>query len=237
MILQDVRFIGVFTAFSIIIFAFLFMAYKILHRDKKRLNIIFTGFFFSVSIGLILNLIYYPLRDKTVVTVLNTGTNAFVIFGIIFLVVMELIILKSEKVITPNKQILIILIYGALDSVLFIFLAIPGWGVTINDSTDWRPLWSLPYFIYAITIFGIAVILMLYYSVLIDKQFKEPQLKRRWKFFQLGLVLLLCFTYGVFISNYLDILIIRNIVSLLGILLAVVGGYLIYYGVGRQLEK
>jgi len=95
MILQvTTRLVSVFTSFGIMIFAFLFIAYKILSRDTKRLNMIFASFFFTVSIGLISNLIYYPLRDETVVTVLNTVTNAAVIFSLIFLVVFELILLK-----------------------------------------------------------------------------------------------------------------------------------------------
>jgi hypothetical protein len=230
--------ITVFAGYGIIIFVFMFLAYKILSRDKKRLNVIFAAFFFTVSTGLVFNLIYYPLKEEAIVTVLNTLTNSLVMFGLIFLVVFELILLKSEKVITSSKQILILLIYGALLSVLFIFiLAIPGWGVTINAITEWRPVWSLPYFLYAIVVTSIVVVFSLYLSSTISKQFEDPQLKKKWKFFQLGLIFLFSFTYGIFISNFLDIKAIRDLMAVLGLLFAILGGYLVYFGVGRQIEK
>jgi len=129
------------------------------------------------------------------------------------------------------------LVDAALVSVLFIFIFIPGWGVTINDSTEWRPLWSLPYFTYALIVSCIGVVLSLYFSTAISKQFEYPQLKKKWKFFQLGLLFLFAFTYGVFIANYLDIKSIRDLVAVSGIVFAILGGSLLYYGVGRQIEK
>jgi hypothetical protein len=43
--------------------------------------------------------------------------------------------------------------------------------------------------------------------------------------------------YGIFISNTLNDATFRIIMGLIGLVLAIAGGYLMYTGVGRQLEK
>ncbi len=43
--------------------------------------------------------------------------------------------------------------------------------------------------------------------------------------------------YGIFISNFLNDPTFRLIMGAIGLLLAIAGGYLMYNGVGRQLEK
>ena len=43
--------------------------------------------------------------------------------------------------------------------------------------------------------------------------------------------------YGIFVSNFLNDPTFRLGMGAIGIILAVVGGYLMYTGVGRQLEQ
>jgi len=61
-------------------------------------------------------------------------------------------------------------------------------------------------------------------------------LRKRWKFFIIGVCALFIFMYGIFISNALDIAILRTAMGALGLILAIIGGYLIYYGVGKSIE-
>ena len=234
--LTPMRIITIYVAQGVIFAFFLFLAIKILKRDRKRLNVIFAGFYISPVFGMFVNFIYGPMTDVNLVLVLNFVTNFGIFYSPIFLVVFDLILLKSEKVITTTKQTLIFLAYGiALFSMVF-FLFIPGAGVTLN--ANWSPVWSLPFFIYVISVVSIgAVIPFLYLSLQIYKKFEDDLLKKKWKFFIYGFFCLLVFLYGIFISNTLNIDIFRTLLGLVGLILAIIAGYLMYSGVGRQLEK
>jgi drug/metabolite transporter (DMT)-like permease len=121
---------------------------------------------------------------------------------------------------------------------LFFVLAGPGWGVELNATTNWSPVWHLPFFLYVflgVTLFAIAPLLFLSFQVF--KKFEDKQLKKKWKFFILGVISLTIFMYTIFFANYLNIAAVRTIIGLIGIILALIGGYLMYIGVGRQLEK
>jgi len=236
--LTPTRFITIYIAQGSICAFFIFLAYKILRRDTKRLNLIFSGFYLSSSFGLIMNFIYGPLTDVNLVLILNFITNFAIFYSLIFLVVFDLILLKSEKVMTNFKQLAILIGYGALMFGMFFFLFLPEPGVTMNPSTNWSPVWSVPFFIYVATIETVgALIPILYLNFRIYKRFEDETLKRKWKSFHVGFISLAIFMYGIFISNTLNISIVRTITGLIGLILAILGGYLMYKGVGRQLEK
>ncbi|MHA1671842.1 MAG: hypothetical protein ACTSV5_14910 [Promethearchaeota archaeon] len=234
--LTTMRFITIYIAQGFIFVFFLFLAIKILKRDRKKLNIIFSGFYISPVIGFFVNFIYGPMTDVNLVLLLNFVTNFGIFYSAIFLVVFDLILLKSEKVITTTKQTLILLVYGIAMFGMVFFLFIPGAGVTLNES--WAPVWSLPFFIYVVSVTSLgAVIPFLYLSFQIYKKFEDDLLKKKWKFFIYGFCCLIIFMYGIFVSNTLNISIFRTLLGVIGLILAIAGGYLMYNGVGRQLEK
>ena len=128
-----------------ILFAFLlFLAYKILKRDRKRLNIIFSLYYLFIVIGVLINFVYAPLEEDTLVRILNFLTNFFIFGASIFLVVFELILLKSEKFITLPKQLLIVLVYETAMFCMIFFVFVPEWGVTLNPTT-YAHIWSIPF--------------------------------------------------------------------------------------------
>ena len=233
--ISTIRAITIYGAQGILFVFFLFLAIKILKRDRKRLNIIFSLFYLSVVIGLLVNFVYAPIEDVPIVLVLNFFTNFFIYFAVVFLVVFELILLKSEKVITFPKQLLIILAYGIALFCMIFLVFVDDWGVTLSPT--WAPIWSPPFFIYVglvVTLGGI--IPTLYFALQISKKFEDEMLRKRWKFFIIGVCALFIFMYGIFISNALDIAILRTAMGALGLILAIIGGYLIYYGVGKSIE-
>ena len=236
--LTPTRFITIYIAQGLMCFYFLFLAYKILKRDRKRLNLIFSMFYLSSVFGFIINFIYGPLTDEFVVTILNFLTNFGIFYSPIFIVVFELILLKSEKVISTSKQLIILIIYGIVMFCMILFLFTPGLGVTLNAGTGWSPVWSIPFFIYVVLVetFG-AILPTLYLSFQIYKKFEDDVLKKKWKFFILGFCALAIFMYGIFISNTLNIPTFRMIIGVVGLILALLGANLMYYGVGRQIEK
>ena len=229
------RIIQVYVVQVIIAAFFIFLAYKILKRGKKRLNVTFSCLYIFVALGLIVNCIYAPMTDESVVLILNFVTNVFVVFGIIFLTIFNLILLYSEKVITKKKEIIIISIHGALLLLSIVFL--PSGGITINESTNWKPVFNLPFFIYLmviITVMGVIPALFTSYKVYLE--FDDNQLKKKWLFFVIGLIGLYIYTYAAFTANFLNIPTFRLILSIFG-LTVVLWLYLLYYGVGRQLEE
>jgi hypothetical protein len=148
-----------------------------------------------------------------------------------------LILLKSEKVITTGKQLLVLIGYGIAMFCMIFFLFIPGASVTLNASTNWSPVWSIPFFIYLTLVETIgAIIPSLYLSFKIYTKFEDLALKKKWKYFIYGFCALTIFMYGIFISNTLNISIFRLSMGVIGLILALSGGYLIYKGVGSSLD-
>ncbi len=236
--MDTIRFITIYLAQGIVFAVFVFLAIKTLKRDTKRLNLIFSGLYISVAIGLFINFIYGPIQDKNVVYFLNFLTNFFIYFGVIFLMIFNLILLKSEKVITTSKQLVILLIYGvALFCMIFFPVNDPIWGINMETSQS-SPDWSLPFYIYVIGVMSLfAIGPSIYFSIKIYKKFEDEQLKKKWKYFIVGLFLIITFMYGVLTSNLLNIKEIRIVMGIIGIIFAITGGCLLYYGVGRQIEK
>jgi hypothetical protein len=232
------RIITVYIAQGVIFLVFLYLAIRILLRDRKRLNVIFAGLYISPAIGLLINFIYAPMTDEFIVLILNFFTNFGLFYAPIFIVVFDLILLKSEKIISTSKQLMILFIYGiAMFSMVFL-LFIPGFGVTINSGTNWSPVWSLPFFLYVVFVETIgALIPSLYFSFQIYKKFEDEVLKRKWRFFIFGFIALMTFMYAIFISNFLGDPTIRLIIGVMGLILAILGGFLMYFGVGKQIEK
>ncbi len=235
--LTPTRILIIYIAQGAVFAFFLYLAFKILGRDRKRLNVIFAGFYITPAIGLFINFIYGPLTDEGIVLFLNFLTNFGIFYAPIFMVVFELILLKSEKVITPAKQILILIIYAIAMFCMFFFLLIPGYGVEINAGTNWSPKWYPPFFIYLVIIESLAIVPSIYLALKIYAKFEDALLKKKWRYFIFGFLFLVIFMYGIFVSNYLADSTFRLIMGSISIILAISGGYLMYKGVGQQLQK
>jgi len=232
------RIITIYFGQGLLFAFFIFLAYKILKRDRKRLNLIFSGFFLSAVIGNLINFIYAPIDNPEIVLILNFLTNFGIFYAPIFLVVFDLILLKSEKIITTAKQLLVLIIFGIAMFGMFFLLFIPGYGVEINALTNWSPVWSPYFFLYVILVETIgAVIPIFYLSIKVYNKFEDDVLQKKWKYFIYGFSALAVFMYGIFVSNTLNNATFRIIMGFIGLILALVGGYLMYYGVGRSLSK
>ena len=232
--LDTARFIQVYIVQGLIGVFFLYLTYLILKRDTKRLNIIFSCFYIIGAAGVFINFIYAPLTIESVILILYYITIFCFLFAPIFLVIVELILLKSEKVITSKKQVLLILIYGGI---LFGMVFIPN-GVTINASTNWKPVWSFPYFLYTVIILSVgAVVPGMYFSVQIYNQFEDEKIKRKWGYFVIGIIGLFFLVYGTLISNTVNNDNFRLAWSIVSLILITIPPYMLYYGIGKQIEK
>ena len=135
-------------------FFYLIIFLLVLRRDTKRLNQIFSGYFLCVFIGAVLNVIYASLNINPTVLILHFLTWYFFTFGFVFLLIFNLIILLSEKRMTSQKQLIIIIIYAII---LFSVFFIPE-GIKIDDSTGWKPVWSLLFLISVLIILSITIV-------------------------------------------------------------------------------
>ena len=75
-----------------------------------------------------------------------------------------------------------------------------------------------------------------YYTSKVYRRFEDKDLKKKWGVFIVGNTGLYSVIYLIFLSNTLDIDIIRTIFSIIAGVFAILGAYGTYYGVLRQLE-
>ena len=230
------RIIQVYVVQGVICVFFLFLAYKILKRGRQRLNLILSGSYMTMAIGLIINFIYAPITNpqlELIVLILYYMTLFFLFLYPAFLLCFILILLKSEKIITTTKQIIIILVYAVI---LFCMVFIPN-GVVINASTDWRPVWSWLLFIYVMGVVTLGFVPSFYFSIKIYKEFEEEQIKKKWRYFIMGLIGLYIFAFGSLFANALNIQTFRTIWSIISLILVIISPISIYMGVGKQIGE
>jgi hypothetical protein len=233
--LDIARFLQLFVIQLIIALIFIYLGVRILLRNRSRLNLSFSAFYLFTAIGALLNVVYSVINIEIAVIILNFITNFSISFSLIFLYCTNQIILKSEVAYTKDEELKAIGLYGLLLLLMICFYPF-GQGVIINKTTNWKPVWRLPFFIYVITVVTVVAIIPIIISAIkIYKKFENKQLKSKWIYFMVGLAGLFTYMYGAFINNLLNNQIFRLIFSLFG-LTVVVWVYLIYYGIGRQIE-
>lgn len=228
------RILQVYVAQGAVFVFFLILVSLILKRGRQRLNLIFSGSYITVAIGLIINFIYAPITHpqlELTVLILYYMTLFFLFLYPAFLLCFVLILLKSEKIITTSKQIIIILVYAVILSCM---VFIPN-GVVINASTDWKPVWSWFLFIYVMGVVTLGEVLSFYFAFKIYKKFEEEQIRKKWRYFLMGLIGLYIFAFGTLFSNALNIQTFRTIWSIISLILVIISPISIYLGVGKQI--
>ena len=224
------RFIQVFLVQGLAGFFYLFIGYKIIRREKNNINIILSSFYFLVASGALMNIIYINIFDEVIVLVLHLTTYYLFCFSLIFLLIFVLILLKSDKIISVKKQVLISAFFASL---LIILWFIPN-GVKFNE-ISWKPEWNWAFFTYSIIICSsFAIIPTLVISFKLYKSFQKSLLKKKWIFFLVGIMGYYFLYYGTSFSNTLADPIFRLIWSIIS-LPTLITMYFIYYGVAKQL--
>jgi len=225
------RFIQIYIVQGLIGLFYLYMSYIILRRDKKNLNLALCGFYVCVGLGVIINIIYASVFDEPLVRLLHFLTYFLFCFCQVFLLIFVLILTKSKNVITVRTQLILLISFGVLLSGLWF---IPN-GITINETTNWKPVWSWEFLIYSYivcTLFTFGP--LIYYSGRIYFKLEPMELRKKWIFFIIGTISYYFVYYGTSLSNTLNDSIFRLIWSIIS-LIAIPTTYLIYYGVAREL--
>jgi len=232
--LDTVRFIQIFVVQGFMSFLYFFMAYLILRRDTKRLNLTLSSFYISIGIAGVLNMIYAPMQifmgTNEIVYLLHFITYYLYCSGLIFLLAFILILTKSERIISLKVEVSLILIF-----LLFLLgmWFIPG-GIEFNEY-DGKPHWNWPFGIYAMIICSIVIIPTLFYSLQLYVKFDNEDLKKKWRYFIIGVCAFFFLYYGTTLSNVLNDPLFRTLWSILG-LFSLILLSCIYLGVGKQLK-
>ncbi len=226
---------------------FLIIAYKVLKRRKQRLNLITSGFYISVSIGFILNMVYAAMTDRITILILNFLTNYFIFFGAVFLLIVNMIILESTLIYSVKRQNKYILFYGILLFAGMLILVLLG---EIFDAPDvpflgvkiigGAPKWGPIFFAYIISIATIFTFIPINYTNFkIYSRFETKALKRKWFYYLLGFLGITVFFYLLCLYNFLDPEIYADVRSIISILASslIIWGYMMYYGIGIKLKE
>jgi len=219
------------------------MAIIVLKRSKKRTNLYLSSFYLSTAVGGFINIIYanipeifFGIIDSTIleniVYILHFITYYVLCYSLVFLLIFTLILLKPVDRFNTKIQITLLILVGILILGLWF---IPN-GIQINEGSNWKPNWGWNFFIYStIVCSAILIIPTSYYSLKIYSKFENQHLKKKWKYILIGLFAYFFLYYGTTFSNTLNSNNFRLIWSLIS-LPTLIALYLIYYGVGKQLE-
>lgn len=220
------RILLIYIAQLIFSFFFIFIAYKILRRNRNRLTLALSGFYISLSIGLILNAIYPPLKVNPLVNIIYILAAYFVLFAPIFLVLFNFNILKIDTKSSSKNQITYVIVYI---TALILCLNIPG-GIRVNEITQWRPMysWFFSIIIY-LFIFFLIILPIIISSIKLFRSFEDPKLKNKLRFFFLGIFGLAFTLYGMILYNTLDDPLFRSIWNILTLGVLIISSVLIYY--------
>jgi len=225
------RFIQVFIVQGLFGLFFLLMAFRVLRREANGINIILSNFYLLTGVGVIINIIYVNIFIESVVLILHFLTYFLLCTSLIFLLLFILILYKSENVINIKIQLLLITIFSILVLILWF---IPG-GITINETTNWKPDWSISFLVYSYIVCTIVVISpSIFYALKMYQRIEDNELKKKWKYFIFGISAYFFLYYGTTLSNTLADPNFRFIWSILS-LPTLVALYFIYYGVAKQL--
>lgn len=230
------RIILVFVVGIIMASFFLFLGLSTMLRRKTRLNMTFSLFFISIALGLIINAAYVVinaiLRSELLALALNYVSGFLIFYGTIFMLATNLILLHSEVSYSIRSELKLTLSYALVLGSMIIFYFING--IQFNESTNWRPVWSFPYFLYVLVVTtGFTMVPTTITSMKILKTMKDKTIRGRWLRLMIGLFGLFVYEYLAFFTNFLNDDILRTVSSIYSFLV-ILWVWLIYKGVKRD---
>lgn len=192
------RFLLIYFAGSLMIAIFLILAFKLIKRYKSDLTAVLSSFYIIGAFGLIINLIYFPLRIELIVYVLYFITLFSVLYCQIFLVIFNILLYKKNMNYSNKKILLIALLYGIL---LFSAISIPG-GFMINEQTNWRPVFTWWFLFTLYLIMTVCTILpFTYYLFQLHLIFQDNTIKKKLRLWLFGFWGFTILMYGTLLMN------------------------------------
>jgi len=224
------RLIAVLIAQLMLCIIYLSISFAILKRNRNQLNKMLSAFYITEAAGFLLNAVYFFIRTNPLTYILFLITAFLVIYGFIFLVLFLITLINISF--SKNMMVAVLIFYAV--SIIWCFFGIPG-GIRIDESTNWRPVISW-YFLIGIYIFysGFVVIPTIIYSRKTYKMFEDTELKRRLKYFFIGVISIIILGYGSVLYSTWDEPLFRIAWGIFSLFI-IPSGILIYYGIVHKL--
>lgn len=238
MILQSTdpsRLLIIFIPQLIVACIFLFIAVKLLIRNRPRPIITLSMFYFFIASGMIINAIFIVIAalipdNLFLLQILYFFTFYPMLFSPIFILTFIISILKLEFVFTLKKQLIITIIYGFVSCLIFF---IPN-GITFTE--QWRPIYSLTFSICIYILFTVGIVIpTMIYSRRLIKTFQDKILKKKLVTFIVGVFGMFLMFYGGVIYITWQNTLFRSLWAVVVLFLMISSAIFIYYGIGREL--
>lgn len=226
------RALFILIVYPILVILFLILAYKVLKRNRNRASITLSMFYIILGAGLMLNIFFLLATAVTdvefILYLLYFSSSFLTIFSFIFIIIFMNIILKMDF--TNKKYLLIILLYALGCILIHLF---PG-GITLTE--NWTPVYGWIFFILAYTFITFTVVApSILYSIRLSRKFIDRDLKKKLNMFLIGITGVIFTLYGAILFNTWQEPIFKSIYSVLGLVILITSGLLIYYGIGKSL--
>ncbi|MHA1758149.1 MAG: hypothetical protein ACTSVV_15350 [Promethearchaeota archaeon] len=211
----------------VILFYLIIILKLIIGKSITYIRYIFLGFYVFIALGLIINLIYINFEGP-IVYQLHFLTTFFIFFSIIFPLIFDLLLIFPK-----NYKLLHTFVISICAGSLILILNIPN-GIILNESTGWRPIWSLQLLIFLYCYFSIILSITHYLNYQIYKKIHDNWLKKKWKFYFIGFSGMSFYLYFVTLYNTWKNPFFNTFYIFLSIGL-ILFSYFIYKGIGTNL--
>ncbi len=242
----------VFGIYGSMMVFFIIIGYKILKRRRSRLSLTCSMFYFLVAGAFLINIVYRVIGLHEVNIILNTMTFFLGCLGLLFLLLFNQILLKSEKVFTAKKQAAYIIGYLVLLSLYFVFMANGQVGFQYEDISTTEiytladdpqlqedlgvPVWKWPFAIYGLIITQIVYGWTMYTGIKLRKKMGNTQFAKKYTYNLIGEMLFDVVPVGTILVNTINSELGRTILPLVS-LMVIPAAILVYKGLKSEKKK
>ena len=222
---------------SAVSFIYLLISYKLLHRRKDQLIILLVSTYITLFLVSLINnsfvfLLIIEFENSLLMKGLYYILSFLTLFGFIFLLLFIVLLYKTD-IKHIKKTFIIIIIINALNFLLFLF--IPD-SISFNINENWNIQFSIFFTLTIYIYFALLIAFPIFiFSNRIYLSFEDNQLKKRFKFFMIGVFFYLLDLYGAILYNTWHNSIYRSIWSIITFILLISSSILIYYGIVKSL--
>ncbi|UYP46285.1 hypothetical protein NEF87_002570 [Candidatus Lokiarchaeum ossiferum] len=224
---------------GIIIILFVIFSYFLLKRNRNRLSMSLTLYFLTISVGLILNIIYRAIDEETVNIVLNIFTIYFTTLAGVQLLNFVLNLYFSSQIHTLKRQLIYTIIYAVA------LLGLPIIGI-IFDQVSWGPIAGVPIYEFSFGFYGlicsqIIFVFIIYYAMKIKTKMGANKYSTK---FMRSIVGILCFDLqliGAYLAHTFGGDSTDSPMRLIGLIFQLIfilpGAFLLYFGLKKEPEN
>ncbi|MHA1671822.1 MAG: hypothetical protein ACTSV5_14810 [Promethearchaeota archaeon] len=228
------RIFGIFIIQPIVIIIFIYVAIRILKRNRNLITITLSAFYILSATGFIANIFFImgillPVELVLIPSILYFISSFLVIFSPIFLLIFLFLIKQQDF---SNKSYILLSLFYGLGCLLLILM--PE-GIDIGIHTNWIPKYSWTFLIIFYIFFSLIIIIpTIYLLTKLLISFQDRDLRKKFFIFLIGVSCMLISIYGVVLYNTWHDPTFRIIWSIIS-LIVIPAGLLIYNGIGQNL--